>query len=92
MHPDSAIDSTHNIPCPNCGASAERCFITPQSLLRTQCGNCDYLLITCSRTGRVIESYAPGVCLRSRQHKNATLQKPKFEPEIRASLPCLVST
>ncbi|MCG8363996.1 MAG: replication restart DNA helicase PriA [Pseudanabaenales cyanobacterium] len=47
--------------CPNCGCSAERYHLKDQRLIRTQCPHCDYLMITCSRTGKVIEAYAPGI-------------------------------
>jgi hypothetical protein len=48
--------------CPNCGSpSAERHNISESELSRTQCRDCDYLLVTCQRTNRVIEAYAPGI-------------------------------
>ncbi|MDX2212532.1 MAG: hypothetical protein SFY66_04505 [Oculatellaceae cyanobacterium bins.114] len=47
--------------CPNCGSSAERHYLLTNHMVRTQCSTCDYLLITCSRTGNVIEAYAPGI-------------------------------
>jgi RNase P subunit RPR2 len=48
--------------CPNCGSpSAERHNIVERELSRTQCQDCDYLLVTCQRTNRVIEAYAPGL-------------------------------
>jgi predicted RNA-binding Zn-ribbon protein involved in translation (DUF1610 family) len=55
--------------CPNCGSpSAERHQLSAQQLTRTQCHDCDYLLVTCQRTNRVIEAYAPGIDIRkSRQ-------------------------
>ncbi len=50
------------IHCPNCGhGSAERHYLNEEQLVRTQCPQCDYLMITCSRTGKVIEAYAPGI-------------------------------
>ncbi|MBE9012206.1 replication restart DNA helicase PriA [Pseudanabaenaceae cyanobacterium LEGE 13415] len=52
------------IRCPNCGSPAERFHIHPDQLTRTQCGECDYLMITCSKTGKVIEAYAPGIYAR----------------------------
>jgi hypothetical protein len=48
------------IHCPNCGSQAERHYLQ-SSLTRTQCPHCDYLMVTCSRTGKVIEAYAPGI-------------------------------
>jgi transposase-like protein len=48
--------------CPNCGnPSAERHNIVERELSRTQCRDCDYLLVTCQRTNRTIEAYAPGI-------------------------------
>ncbi|MCG6137118.1 MAG: replication restart DNA helicase PriA [Nostoc sp. LLA-1] len=49
------------IHCPNCGSEAERHYISDSQITRTQCASCDYLMITCTRTGRVIEAYAPGI-------------------------------
>ncbi|MCL1468959.1 replication restart DNA helicase PriA [Argonema galeatum A003/A1] len=46
------------IRCPNCGSYGERHYVS--NLITTQCPTCDYLMVTCSRTGKVIEAYAPG--------------------------------
>jgi len=51
---------TIEIYCPNCGQSAERHFLAKEQITRTQCAHCDYLMITCTRSGKVIEAYAPG--------------------------------
>lgn len=51
--------------CPNCGSLSERIYSAEQT--RTQCRACDYLMVTCSRTGKVIEAYAPGLCVRDLQ-------------------------
>jgi hypothetical protein len=56
------MNRIENIRCSNCGSPAERHHLE-QSLVRTQCAYCDYLMITCSETGRVIEAYAPGLSL-----------------------------
>lgn len=50
--------------CPNCGSCAERHHLASEQLVRTQCSACDYLLIMCSETGRVVEAYAPGIFAR----------------------------
>ncbi len=50
-----------SIRCPNCGAIAERHHLSYLAQVKTQCEECDYLLITCTRSGHVIESYAPGL-------------------------------
>jgi Fe-S-cluster-containing dehydrogenase component len=50
---------TQSICCPNCGSrQAERHYL--DGIVRTQCIDCDYLLISCSVTARVIEAYIPG--------------------------------
>jgi DNA-directed RNA polymerase subunit RPC12/RpoP len=49
------------IRCPNCGSEGERHYLSDSQLTRTQCPTCDYLMITCMRTGKVIEAYAPGI-------------------------------
>ena len=51
-----------SIRCPNCGAIAERHHLAYLGQVKTQCDRCDYLLVTCTRSGHVLESYAPGVC------------------------------
>lgn len=55
------MQTIQEIYCPNCGSSAERHYLLANHITRTQCGACDYLLITCSRTGNVVEAYAPGI-------------------------------
>lgn len=50
-----------NIPCPNCGDVAERYNISTSHLTKTECSSCDYLMVMCSQTGKVIEAYAPGI-------------------------------
>lgn len=50
------------IRCPNCGSHAERC--DDNRLIHTQCHTCDYLMVTCSNTGKVVEAYAPGIYAR----------------------------
>lgn len=45
--------------CPTCGSSAERYHLLDDGMTRTQCSSCDYLMILCTETGRVIESYSP---------------------------------
>lgn len=56
MNPASRI-----VNCPNCGGHAARHYLSEQALIRTQCPHCDYLMITCSKTGNVVEAYAPGL-------------------------------
>lgn len=53
--------------CPNCGSQAERHYIDDRHLIRTQCPSCDYLMILCAKTNRVIEAYAPGISMRSQK-------------------------
>ena len=51
----------HKIYCPNCGDRAERYDCSDSNIIRTSCSHCDYLMVQCSRTGKVIEAYAPGM-------------------------------
>ena len=67
-HPDldvvTRVDRVQRVHCPNCGSHAERHHLMSDRLLRTQCPSCDYLMITCADSGRVIEAYAPGIFAR----------------------------
>lgn len=48
--------------CPNCGdRHAEKHKCSETNIIRTSCYNCDYLLVQCSKTAKVIEAYAPGI-------------------------------
>ena len=58
------MQTMQTIRCPNCGSVAERHYLFANHATRTQCPTCDYLMITCSRTGNVIEAYAPGIPAR----------------------------
>ena len=51
---------TQIIHCPNCGDRATR-HITDNYIKRTSCPSCDYLLVQCAKTNKVIEAYAPGI-------------------------------
>ncbi len=53
--------TVYQICCPNCGSPAERHYIHTHSLVQTQCPACDYFIVTCADTGKVIEAYAPGL-------------------------------
>ena len=50
-----------DIHCPNCGEHAEKYHSLETKTIRTSCYHCDYLLVQCSETGKVIEAYAPGL-------------------------------
>jgi uncharacterized Zn finger protein len=58
---DVEMPVIQKIRCPNCGSEGERHYIVHSQLTRTQCPACDYLMVSCTRTGRVIEAYAPGI-------------------------------
>jgi len=58
------LSTVLEVHCPNCGSRAERHHFESEHLVRTQCPSCDYLMITCSCTGKVIEAYAPGIYAR----------------------------
>jgi DNA-directed RNA polymerase subunit RPC12/RpoP len=59
------MQTIQSIRCPNCGSPAERHYLLTVQKTQTQCPSCDYLMITCSRTGNVVEAYAPGIPMRS---------------------------
>lgn len=48
--------------CPNCGSHAQRNFLA-NHITQTQCAVCDYLMVNCSLTGKVVEAYAPGIAV-----------------------------
>jgi predicted RNA-binding Zn-ribbon protein involved in translation (DUF1610 family) len=54
-------ENTQIVRCPNCGKFAERQYLAKQQLTQTECPSCDYLMVTCSHSGRVVEAYAPGI-------------------------------
>lgn len=47
--------------CPNCGQYAKKQVMGVSQVRSISCYHCDYLLISCLNTGRVLESYAPGL-------------------------------
>lgn len=55
------MDKIQKIHCPNCGQSALRRYYDRHRMVETACPSCDYLLVSCSITGKVLESYAPGL-------------------------------
>lgn len=81
---------THQtICCPNCGGMATRyfwidsqiseCLDREDCLTRTECLICDYFLVINSRTGNVIESYAPGLNSElDRKNFPSTIKKEKI--------------
>lgn len=60
------LSQSETVRCPNCGSLAERHHIQESRVTRTQCDACDYLMVTCSLTARVIEAYAPGLFMSDR--------------------------
>jgi len=46
--------------CPTCGELAHKIHLD-NDIVRTSCPSCDYLMISCVRTGKVLEAYAPGL-------------------------------
>ena len=53
------MTKTQTIYCPNCGAVATKTVID-NSIRRTSCESCDYLLVQHHQTGKVIEAYGVG--------------------------------
>ena len=62
--------TTQIVRCPNCGDEAQRHFYSgfhathwqcaSNQITQLECHSCDYLMVTCSVTGKVIEAHAPG--------------------------------
>ena len=83
------MDQTYTVPCSNCGAQAIRRHFISQAtkygscpenrVIQTECPNCDYLLITCSLSGDVIEAHASSTSNFTRQQNinNSPLAIPK---------------
>ena len=69
-----------NVHCPNCGQTAIRTQKSDSGsggncrsgrVMSVECPTCDYLMISCSLTGEVVEAYAPGLEMshwKIRQH------------------------
>mgnify|MGYP002654967889 FL=1 len=49
------------IHCPNCGSHAlrQQYVMENETITETACPVCDYLLVNCELTGRVMDSYLP---------------------------------
>ena len=65
--------TTQTIYCPNCGDRAEKYHCSETNIMRTSCSSCDYLLVQCSKTARVIEAYAPGIDFIKPEKQNEKL-------------------
>ena len=66
LNKEPIVNVVQTVRCPTCGSLAERRLLSSGQTLvgkyriQTACPNCDYLLISDSLTGRVIEAYFPG--------------------------------
>lgn len=60
--------------CPNCGCLAERNYHSINSQIQTECLSCDYLMVMCADTGRVVESYAPGIYPHRLRHSGLSVK------------------
>ncbi|HEY9668208.1 MAG TPA: hypothetical protein V6C91_15460 [Coleofasciculaceae cyanobacterium] len=82
---------TQKVCCPNCGSHAERLYFTKTYIMQTQCPVCDYLMINCSRTGKVVEAYAPGIHASSLRTSKFKRSKAKgSEQNVDWSMPAKV--
>lgn len=78
------MTTIQTVRCPNCGSLAKRDRLVSLSQIKTECHECDYLMITCSLTGKVVEAHAPGL-LPSKIVLMKTARKElhlKFDPNI----------
>jgi uncharacterized Zn finger protein len=62
--------------CPNCGSLAERHHESFLAQVKTECNRCDYLMVTCTRSGRVVEAYAPGLSFERARIKKMPISRP----------------
>jgi hypothetical protein len=69
--------------CPNCGSWAERHHLSFLAQVKTECNRCDYLIVTCTRSGRVVEAYAPGIAFESEKVKKLAPLPLKQITEVR---------
>jgi phage FluMu protein Com len=58
---ETKMTSSQTIRCPNCGNYALRQQLVHLNVTETACPVCDYLMVNCTSTGNVLESYAPGL-------------------------------
>jgi len=61
LRQETVMTHSQTIHCPNCGNHAVRQQIVHLNVTETACPVCDYLMINCTSTGNVLESYAPGL-------------------------------
>jgi predicted RNA-binding Zn-ribbon protein involved in translation (DUF1610 family) len=47
--------------CPNCGSHGEKIHFPKQNLTQISCPSCDYFIVHCPDSGKVVEAYAPGL-------------------------------
>ncbi|AFY70903.1 hypothetical protein Pse7367_2647 [Thalassoporum mexicanum PCC 7367] len=67
--------------CPNCGYLAERHHLHMLAQVKTQCDACDYLMVISTRSGSVVESYAPGI-YASQISERRSIEMPTTKPEV----------
>jgi hypothetical protein len=63
-----------SVRCPTCGSIAQR--HNNSQTIRTECLACDYVLVMCALTGKVMETYAPTLSMEQFQ----SLIQPKNMP------------
>ncbi|BAZ46884.1 hypothetical protein NIES4102_39260 [Chondrocystis sp. NIES-4102] len=70
---------TYSVRCPNCGNLAIRSYFIEQEIeynncpenqmTQTECPSCDYLMLTCSINGKLIETYDSSTSALTREDK-----------------------
>lgn len=74
------MDKTYLVRCPNCGDFATRSHFTSEEsrytscydnqILQTECSHCDYLMVTCSSNGNVIEAHSSSTSFMTKDSNN----------------------
>lgn len=87
------MDITQTVHCPNCGKKAQRHYLkcSINNISKIECPSCDYLMVTCVDTGRVLEAYAPGLVMNTdhshfKSYGNSVFANTKYSPLAISSL------
>lgn len=81
------MNCTYSIPCTNCGRSAIRSYFISREpkyascpnerVIQTECPHCDYLMVMCSLSGRVIEAHDSSTSVINQDSQSRLMQLPE---------------
>lgn len=77
------MNQTYSVRCPNCGDLATRSYFSSHEakykscgenqVLQTECSGCDYLMVTCSQNGNVIEAYSSSTSMKTNHGRSSEI-------------------